>query len=112
MNTTLIKADISDALDKQPEVLWNQETCKQAFEQKVKKTKQTSQGLELWRVEKSTGPPTSHQCFFIMKLSLYYTETGENERKIIKSILINVSKKRKKKSISKQSLYERVVEPL
>lgn len=47
LNTTLINPEISDVLDKQPEMLWNQQTCKQAFEQKCKK---------LCRVEKSTGP--------------------------------------------------------
>lgn len=63
LNTTLINPEISDVLDKQPELLWNRETYKQAFEQKCKK---------LRRVEKSTGPlgPVFYLFFFIMKLSL------------------------------------------
>lgn len=46
LNTALIKTEISDGSDKQPEVLWNRETCKQAFEQKVQKHHKVSNSVE------------------------------------------------------------------
>ena len=77
LNTTLINTEISDGLDKQPEVLWNQETC---VNKRLNKSAKAVESSEINRVSKLIC------VFLIAMLSLDYSERQNKKGGKMKSL--------------------------